>query len=135
MWWISCVLLCSTLKSVSTQASSFIINIVHFSKLDQLYVLWITMAKSFIFFIPHSLKMAFEAVGTKSIVCASHLSIISVQNQSNSILLLKLLAFVQRIFEAGSWGVIILMPSLLVGWAFTCSRIMSHHEVRSLLPK
>lgn len=41
-----------------------------------------------------------------------HLSIISVQNQSNSIFLLKFLAFVQKIREAGSWGVIILMPSL-----------------------
>lgn len=51
MWWICSVLLCSMLKSVSTQASSFIINIVNFSKLDQLYVLWITMAKSFIFFL------------------------------------------------------------------------------------
>lgn len=55
----------------------------------------------YIFFIPHSPKMAFAAVGIKSIVCVSHLSIISVQNQSNSILLLKFLAFVQRICEAG----------------------------------
>lgn len=62
MWWICFVLLYSMLKSVSTQASSFIINIVNISKLDQLYVLWITMAKSFIFFIPHSPKMAFAAV-------------------------------------------------------------------------
>lgn len=67
MWWICFFLLYS--KSVSTQASSFIINIVNISKLDQLYVLWITMAKSFIFFIPHSPKMAFAAVGIKSIVC------------------------------------------------------------------
>lgn len=69
MWWICFFLLYSMLKSVSTQASSFIINIVNISKLDQLYVLWITMAKSFIFFIPHSPKMAFAAVGIKSIVC------------------------------------------------------------------